>query len=712
MKLANIRACLIALAIESHHEVFGFLNSVRLTSKQQLVGNGIAFHHAHGKPHSILSSTSASDKTSQSDNVDDSELLNQVSNDQLQGLCDQFGISNKGNKEQLLSRLRQFAETQAKEDEERRKRQVQRIQLGVDDTQGNSRKAKHKIVSSDDSSSNDDADGGMEGSFYFSIPGDEKKKRKQKVKVSSTKIMNPQNSPMDTITAPLPPPGLEPNENGERTVTVYSTKDQNDLTGMAAQNSVNSANDAAMNGGYSRTDSMGKGPENTLAGGPFGDQSGSQRKKASSKEFDEACEVLGDLVLSLLQMTGAPGFQDEFTDGIVPLEENERENPNEDRVNYHTEFGFIGFDPSRVPHVLITQATKSLRVRNGKALQQVLNDFEMQAIGFDGIKGDNKEKGGGHYLELQKVGTFLEGFRKAEVRRIARETSTMLLDKLVTEGVKSLDQMLITMTKGTDDTSEAGELNDSLVNYLEEAVKQQEIKVEQKLGEQALHECQINTLSGIEKGEVPGGLSDSFWNMTLDDNGEVVESLDPNDPVVKAALKRELEIAQQKFEGRQMSMPTDPAQQLLVLLTLLKERVKAEALFSSDEKGRNLRILAYCLHASNQRERESVIMDNLGNNLDVSSIIATFLFHFLVSCFLTYIFKTESGFFLRVVAKLYRFCREYYLSVATFQINKVKLTNVEEYNGHCRRHERKTGLESLGNIKTTKRCMAIANINK
>ena len=318
-------------------------------------------------------------------------------------------------------------------------------------------------------------------------------------------------------------------------------------------------------------------------------------------------------------MTGAPGFQDEFTDGVLPLEEAEKKKSEDsDRLNYHADFGFIGFDPSRVPIGLITQASKSLRVRDGDALQESLNEFEMQAIGFDGMAGDNKEKGGGHYLEVQKVGTFLEGFRKAEVRRIARETSTMLLDKLVSEGVKSLDEMLITMTKGSDDSSDAGELNDSLIDYLKEAVSQQEKKVEQKLGRKGVQECQLNTFSGVESGDITNSLSDSFWNMTMDNNGELVESLDPNDPEVKAALAKELEIAKSKMDRRNKSMPTDPSQQLLVLLTLLRERVKAEAMFSNDEKGRNLRILAYCLHASNDKEREEVIMDNLGGSLDVS----------------------------------------------------------------------------------------------
>jgi hypothetical protein len=550
---------------------------------------------------------------------DDKELLKEVSTEKIKALCEQFALSTTGTKEELLLSLRQYAENKANDDEERRRRQVKRIEQGIDDTQGNG-KAKHKVIPSNDDADSDENED-LDGSFYFSVPGDTtpKDNNESSVKRSSTKLMNPQNNPMNTITAPLPPPGMVPNEDGERVVTVYSTKDQNDLTGLAAQNSVSSSNDAAMAGGYSRTDSMGKGPESTLAGGPFGDQSGSQRKKTSDKEYDSACEVLSDLVLSLLQMTGAPGFQDEFTDGIVPLEDaDKKSSTDEDRVNYNAEFGFIGFDPSRVPTSLITRSSKSMRVRNGDALRQCVTDFEMQAIGLDGMAGDDKEKGGGHYLEVQKVGTFLEGFRKAEVRRIARETSTMLLDKLVGEGVKSLDEMLITMTKGNDDSSEAGELNDSLIQYLDDAVRQQEKKVEQMFGDQGVQECKTNTLAGVEKGIIPDGLSDSFWNMTIDDNGEVIESLDPNDPEVKAALEKELKIAQERFNGSAKVMPNHPSQQLLVLLTLLKERVKAEAAFSNDEKGRNLRILAYSLHASNEKERESVITDNLSTSLDVS----------------------------------------------------------------------------------------------
>lgn len=233
----------------------------------------------------------------------------------------------------------------------------------------------------------------------------------------------------------------------------------------------------------------------------------------------------------------------------------------------------------------------------------------MQAIGFDGMKGDDKATGGGHYLEVTKVGTFLEGFRKAEVRRRARETTTMLLDRLVSGGVKDLDQMLMTMTKGGEDTSESGELNDSLVRYLEDAVRDQEKKVELLFGEQGTLALKTDDAAAEDTKDYLVGM----WNVTTDEDGNVVESLDPNDPEVRMALEQELRANARKKQG---SAPTDPAKQLLNLLMLLRERVKAEAVFTNDEKGRNLRMLAYCLHAEDEREREKIIVDNMGNNLD------------------------------------------------------------------------------------------------
>ena len=63
---------------------------------------------------------------------------------------------------------------------------------------------------------------------------------------------------------------------------------------------------------------------------------------------------------------------------------------------------------------------------------------------------------------------------------MARETCTLLLDRLVKEGVAGLDQMLASMPMENDDTSRmllgvgagnvAGVLNSALIRYLDEAI--------------------------------------------------------------------------------------------------------------------------------------------------------------------------------------------------------------------------------------------------
>jgi hypothetical protein len=301
------------------------------------------------------------------DIMDDETLLKTVTKTQLQDLCKQSKVSTDGTKKDMLLRLRGYAKNQAQIDHERRKRLVQKVDQGADDTQGNG-KARHRIIKVEgavDEPQGEDEDE-LEGEFYFALPGEDKtvKKQKHKTVTISKSPLNPQNSPFNSITAPLPPPGQEPDENGEHVVTVYSSTDQNDLTGIAAQSSSTSANDAAMMGGYSRSDAAGSTPEDGLVGGPFGDESGSQRRKASSKEYEEASGILRELVQSLLSMTGAPGFQDEFSEGIVTFDEM-KQNDRVGSEKTFTEsnpkkFGFVGFDPSRVPSAIITQSSTAL----------------------------------------------------------------------------------------------------------------------------------------------------------------------------------------------------------------------------------------------------------------------------------------------------------------------------------------------------------------
>ena len=61
-----------------------------------------------------------------------------------------------------------------------------------------------------------------------------------------------------------------------------------------------------------------------------------------------------------------------------------------------------------------------------------------------------------------------------------------------------------------------------------------------------------------------------------------------------------------------------PPEQLLFLLNLLRDRIKAEAAFANDEKGRNLRILAYCLNFTSDNDRKELLMKEMKNSMDVS----------------------------------------------------------------------------------------------
>ena len=187
----------------------------------------------------------------------------------------------------------------------------------------------------------------------------------------------------------------------------------------------------------------------------------------------------------------------------------------------------------------------------------------------------------------------------------------------MTEGVKGLDLMLATMGKAGDDgAGDAGELNDSLIEYFNDAIRQQEKKVEQLLGNQEKSEKRMGpkpTTGSIRREKLEDQTS-GLWNVTMV-GGDVVESIDPNEPSVQEAIKAELERSAQAPPVAP-ALPTSASEQLLLLLTCLRDRVKAEAAFSTDEKGRNLRILAYVIHAINDQEREQIVVKELGSSLD------------------------------------------------------------------------------------------------
>ena len=512
----------------------------------------------------------------------DEEILREVPKSQLADLCAQYNLSKKGTKKQLLKRLRDYADEQAELERKRRRERIARVEDG-----GQDGKERYEIVS--DYPEDDDD----EGYFYFYVPNTSNKTE------TKPKAEKPSYVTNHIITAPPPPP-VEPGEYGERVVTVYSTKDHNDLTGIAAaqpgQNPL--SNDAMMEG------------SSPSSSAPWDMTDSLRAAKGPSKELEEAKEVVAELAHALLTMTGAPAFREEFSEGIQPIANGrERRSPSAPE-------GFVGFDPSKVPTDLLVASSKALRAgRRGQVLQDVLHDYELRAIGLDGMAGDDKEKGGGHYREVTKVRAFLEGYRRAEVRRLARETTTVLLDKLVSEGIEGLDFLLASMTKTSDDSGDAGELNDGLLDYLNDAVRQQEKKVEQTIGSVQIRLTGKGSPESDEADPIEG-----LWNVTNED-GSRVETLDPNDPRVQKALWDEVIKSEtgNAMLGTPRYMPETAPEKLLLLLTLLRERIKAEATFGNDEKGRNLRILAYCVQVGTVKEREEIIKRGTGSSIDVST---------------------------------------------------------------------------------------------
>lgn len=531
------------------------------------------------------STTSRSSETDQGINdaaaaAEDESLLKSVTKKQLQELCQQTSLSDKGTKEVMLKRLRDHAADQAALEHQRSLERVKRVEEGSDDP-----KQRYEITN--DYETDVDEEDEDAGFFYFNTPEAinvtkpaEKPRKKEPVTWHSSAIS-------------APPPPTEPNEDGERVVQIYSTKDQNDMTGIAAAQ----PGQAALGG-----DAL----SNTVSSGgaqPWDMDQSATTSETSSKEMQEAKEKVIELVQALLAMSGAPAFVG-FAEDLENLPAFEA--PKE----------FVGFNPSQVPAEFLTASSQALRTGRGQALQDVLRQFEMQGIGQDGMAGDKVKAGGGHYREVCKVRAFLEGYRRAEVRRLARETTALMLDKLVQEGVEGLDFTLASMTRSSDDTSDhAGELNDSLLDYLNDAIRQQEKKVDQIVA------AKLDKLS-------PGSAQNEYdpieglWNVTSED-GQRIESIDPNDKNVQRVLQEEFK--KEEYMKAEMVSPTSDSvgdsapEQLLLLLTLLRERIKAEAAFAPDEKGRNLRLLAYCLRVSTDSEREQLILKDAGNSLDVSN---------------------------------------------------------------------------------------------
>jgi len=593
---------------------------------------------------SLSSSDDILDDTTSIIRDEDAALLQTVTKEQLVQLCESCHLSVEDNssngktasKTVLLQRLRDHAAKEAAAARERLQRRRRRVQDGG----GGDSKERYEVVNDNDvfavhdNDGDDDPEEEEEEAFFFysapeaaavvghpnnksapPSPPDQKKKAATSRKVWTS----------STVTAPPIPHDVQPDANGERSVKIYSTTDQNDLTAMTSAQPGQTTLD-------SLTTASAQGQQQPQ---PWDLQSSQQKTTSptTSRELERAKEQVIELVSNLLALSGAPAFaMENFGD-----DNDDSDDDTSTALPYSAPAPrqFVGFHPANVPTEWLTRASPALRAGRGQVLQDVLRQFELQAVGQDGLLGDNSDRGGGHYAEVTKVRAFLEGYRRAEVRRLARATTTMLLDELCRDGVQGLDRTLSTMVRSSDDTGrEAGELNDSLVDFLNDAVRQQKRRVDEIRA--AKDDKVVNGRAAADGAQhslqddvVEEDPTEQLWNVTMED-GQRVETLDPNDPNVQRVLREEAAKTAGEQPSSSVVVPESAPEKLLLLLTLLRERVKAEAVFGSDEKGRNLRLLAYCLRVSSNEEREQLILNAVGNSLDVSASIGTKLALFCV----------------------------------------------------------------------------------
>ncbi|KAL3944682.1 MAG: hypothetical protein SGBAC_001240 [Bacillariaceae sp.] len=509
--------------------------------------------------------------------MDDESILKTTSKSELTALCEQFNLSTKGTKEKLLYRLRDFAKQQEEAERERLMKRKQLVEEGSDDD-----REKYEVV--DDEIDEEEED---EVFFYYeskATTGEAVDKGSKKVEKKKKEEIR-----RDSGYVTAPPPNAKTNDKGEKVVTIYSTNERNDLTGIAASQPGQQSFDPLTSSTSEPADA------------PW-DSSSTRKADSSSAEIDAAKVTVTELVRTLLAMTGLPVFINEDEDDDI--------RPVRGGSKFDAPAECIDFDPSMVPTDMLTKASTSVRTSRGKVLREVLREFELRAIGDDGTAVDNVRRGGGHYRQVTRVRSFLEGFRQAEVRRISRDTVTLLLDKLVSEGIEGLDVTLASMTRSSDDTSgEGGELNDSLLEYLDDTIRQQEKKVEQGFDS-------TKKISEFERAiaEDPEDSIESLWKVE-DEDGERIETFDPNVPANQLALKEEYEKAAEESIQAPI-LPSSAPEKLLLLLKIVKERLKIEATFSHDEKSQNLRVLAYCLQLKTNALRKEMINKEFGASLD------------------------------------------------------------------------------------------------
>ena len=496
-------------------------------------------------------------------NEDDENLLRNVSRSMLQDIAKQQGLSSSGTKADILARLRVYVADEA---------------------------------AKDDSSSDN---GGGDGYFYYTTPDPvvnattNKGGRYEKnggLALRSDDEVDIKDGP---VVGNLPiTDNVFVNENGERVVTVFSTTEEADLTKTGPHSRPGGMDAAAANfadiSSIQGTSSAGLTAADTIRSSDRMEQDVVTSRK-SKEEIESAKSKCKELLNLLLDGT-APGFSDPTN--------------SMDDLSFTTEM-FRPFNPSTVKSELLSKYSPFLRIEKGQVLHEVLREIEIEAVGHDGMAADDTSKGGGHYRQVQRVGTFLKGYRIAESRRVARDTASFLLNTVAGEGAKGLDFAFGTMQRGDSD----GELNDDLIEYLEEAVAAQKRVVMKQEASRGADHYQMKRHGEVLNGDINTENGDDSTTILQDMD---VETIDINNKQTRdAILELDATSSRQKAQTQEMN----PSEQLLLLLQSLLDRVKAEAAFRADEHGKNLRLLAACLKIKNGSDRFQILEADLSGSL-------------------------------------------------------------------------------------------------
>lgn len=508
---------------------FSPLNSNACFHRSRYINRNFLFNKDQQKSSSCLKAVA--------DDYDD--VLKNISLEMLKDISRQQGLPVSGTKKQLLERLRKFVD--------------------------------EKIVD--------------EGDFYYTTPEvvnatkDESSTEPDSQLVSSEKPNQPKNMPLAS--------DAYVNENGERVVTIFNTKEESDLTKVGPHTRPGGMDAAAANfaDATSNDDVGGLTASDTIRSTEKMEQDVIFSKQ-TREEIENAKDQCRELIEFLLEGT-APAWSD----------------PSEKIMNT-----FKPFDPSSIKTDFLSKYSAALRMSRGQLLNEVIREIEIEAVGQDGMAADDTSKGGGHYRQVQRVGTFLKGYRIGESRRIARETASFLLNTVAAEGAQGLDFAFATMARGEGD----GELNDDLIGYLEEAVASQKRVVMQHM---AIQNADYEKAKDL--GEIVDFQDDEITNFDDID----IETININDPKTRETLEH-LENEDNKVVSDRELMPTE---KLLLLLHSLLERVKAEAAFRADEHGKNLRLMALCINTKNDVQRYNVIKNEIGSSLTRADDFAEFL---------------------------------------------------------------------------------------